>query len=151
MEMDFRVLDPTSMYTIASLSFFLCQSHCPLLEGLFKKTNIACFCPQFGKFNLEPNLLIFYYYLGKQVAHMASQGNSEQEFVFSLPMTLNKICQDTPKCFLFVVTNLTTNFVGFLLLPDKVYVDAINDLQYRIANIHMKSKMYVKYGHANYF
>ena len=58
---------------------------------------------------------------------------------------------DTPKCFLFVVTNLTANFFGFLLLPGKVYADVINGLQYRVAKMQTKSEMYAKYGHAIYF
>ena len=58
---------------------------------------------------------------------------------------------DTPKCFLFVVANLTANFFGFLLLPVKVYAVVINGLQYHIAKMQMKSKMYAKYGHEIYF
>ena len=60
------------------------------------------------------------------------------------------IC-DTQKCFLFVVTNLTANFFGFLLLPGKVYEDVINGLQYRIAKMQTKSEMYAKYGHEKMF
>ena len=59
-----------------------------------------------------------------------------------------QIFNDTPKCFLFVVTNLTANFFGFLLLPGKVYADVINGLQYRVAKMQTKSEMHVKYGHA---
>ena len=58
---------------------------------------------------------------------------------------------DTPKCFLFVVTNLTANFFGFLLLPGKVYADVINGLQYYVAKLQTKSEMYAKYGLAIYF
>ena len=58
---------------------------------------------------------------------------------------------DTPKFFLFVVTNLTANFFGFLLLPGKVHADVINGLQYCVAKIQMKSEMHAKYGRAIYF
>ena len=37
-----------------------------------------------------------------------------------------------------------------LLLPDKVYSDAINELQYSGAKMQKKSEMHVKYGHANF-
>ena len=49
-----------------------------------------------------------------------------------------------------MVTNLTTNFLVFLLLPDKVYADVINGLQYRVAKMQTKSEMYAKYGHEIY-
>ena len=58
---------------------------------------------------------------------------------------------DTQKCFLFVVTNLTANCLGFLLLPGKVYADVINGLQYRVAKMQTKSEMHVEYGHAIHF
>jgi hypothetical protein len=58
---------------------------------------------------------------------------------------------DTPKSFLFVVTNLTAIFFGFLLLPGKVYADVINGLQYRVGKMQRKSEMYAKYGHKIYF
>ena len=58
---------------------------------------------------------------------------------------------DTPKCFLFEVTNLTANFFSFLLLPGKVYVDVINGLQYCVAKRQTKSEMDAKYGHEIYF
>ena len=47
-----------------------------------------------------------------------------------------------------VVTNLTANFLDCLLLPDKVYADVINGLQYCVAKMHTKSEMHVKYVHA---
>ena len=47
----------------------------------------------------------------------------------------------------FVVTNLTANFFGFILLPGKVYAEVINGLQYHIAEMQTKSEMYAKYGH----
>ena len=50
-----------------------------------------------------------------------------------------------------MVTNLTANFLVFLLLPGKVYADVINGLQYRVAKMQTKSEMYAKYGHAIYF
>ena len=50
-----------------------------------------------------------------------------------------------------MVTNLTANFFGFLLLPGKVYADVINGLQYRVAKMQTKSEMDAKYGHAIYF
>ena len=51
----------------------------------------------------------------------------------------------------FVVTSLTANFVGFLLLLSKIHADVINDWQYRKAKMATKSEMDVKYGHATYF
>ena len=56
-----------------------------------------------------------------------------------------------PKSFLFVVTNLTVEFVGILLLPSKVHADDINDLQYLGAKMATKSEMRVKYGHTVFF
>ena len=53
-------------------------------------------------------------------------------------------------CF-FVDTNMTANFLGFLLLPGKLHADVINGLQYRVAKMQTKSEMYAKYGHAIYF
>ena len=50
-----------------------------------------------------------------------------------------------------VVTNLTANFFNCLLLPDKVYADVKNGLQYRVAKMETKSEMHVKYGHAIFF
>ena len=50
-----------------------------------------------------------------------------------------------------MVTNLTANFFGFLLLPSKVYADVINGLQYRVAKMQTKSETYAKYGHKIYF
>ena len=50
-----------------------------------------------------------------------------------------------------MVTNLTANFFGFLLLPGKVYADVKNGLQHRVAEIQTKSEMYAKYGHEIYF
>ena len=50
-----------------------------------------------------------------------------------------------------MVANLTANFFGFLLLHVKVYAVAINGLQYRIAKMQTKSKMYAKYEHEIYF
>ena len=47
-----------------------------------------------------------------------------------------------------MVTNLTANFVGFLLLPSKVHADVKAYWQCRKAKIATKSEMYVKYGHA---
>ena len=58
---------------------------------------------------------------------------------------------DAPKCFLFVVTNLTGNFLGFLHLPGKVSADVKNGLQRRVAEMQTKSEMYAKYGLAIYF
>ena len=62
---------------------------------------------------------------------MPSEGNSEWEFVFSLPIDLQKkyaIIYETLKCLLFVVTNLTANFFGFLLLPYNVYAYVMDSL-----------------------
>ena len=50
-----------------------------------------------------------------------------------------------------MVTNLTANFFGFLLLPGKVYANVINGLQYCVAKMQTKSKMYATYGHEIYF
>ncbi len=58
---------------------------------------------------------------------------------------------DTPKCLLFVDTNLTATFFVFLLLPGKVHADVINGWQYCVAKMQTKSEMYAKYGHAIYF
>ena len=46
-----------------------------------------------------------------------------------------------------MVTNLTVEFVGILLLPSKVHADDINDLQYLGAKMATKSERMVKYGH----
>ena len=43
---------------------------------------------------------------------------------------------------------MTADFVGVLLLHDKVYPDAINELQYHVAKMQTKSEMNVKYAHA---
>ena len=51
----------------------------------------------------------------------------------------------------FVVTNFMANFVGFLLLPSKVYAVVITDCQYCKAKMATKSIIYVKYGHAIFF
>ena len=59
-----------------------------------------------------------------------------------------KISRIPKQKILFVVTNLTVYFVGFLLLPSKVHADAINDWHYRKAKTATKSEMYVKYGRA---
>ena len=80
---------------------------------------------------------------------MASEGNSEWEFVFVLPMDIQKkyaSIYETLKCLLFVVTNLTANFLVFLLLPDKVYAYVMDSLQYCVAKMQTKSEMHVKYG-----
>ena len=58
---------------------------------------------------------------------------------------------DAPKGFFFVVTNLTANIFGFLLIPGKVYADVINGLQYCVAKMQTKSEMYAKYGCEIYF
>ena len=58
---------------------------------------------------------------------------------------------DTPKCFLFVLINLTANFFFFLLLPGKVYADVVNGLQYCVAKMQTKLEMYAKYGPEIYF
>ena len=50
-----------------------------------------------------------------------------------------------------MVTNLTGNFFGFLLLFGKVYADVKNVLQHRVAGMQTKSEMYAKYGLAIYF
>ena len=50
-----------------------------------------------------------------------------------------------------MVTNLTANFVGLLLVPAIVHVDALKTWQYRVAKMPTKSEMYTKYGHAIYF
>ena len=50
-----------------------------------------------------------------------------------------------------MITNLTANFLFFLLLPGKVYADVINGMQYRVARMQTKSEMYAKYGHEIYF
>ena len=54
-------------------------------------------------------------------------------------MALHKVCKYLvyPKNSFFVVTNLMANIVFFILLPEKVYPDAINELQYRKANMQM--------------
>ena len=49
-----------------------------------------------------------------------------------------------------MVTNLTVNFLVFLLLPGKIYADVINGLQYRVAKMQTNSEMYAKYGHEIY-
>ena len=54
--------------------------------------------------------------------------NSEYEFIFSLTMALHIACKYL-ECLLVVVTNLTVYFVGLVLLPFKIYADAINELQ----------------------
>ena len=68
-------------------------------------------------------------------------------------MALNMTCKDLgyPKSFLFVVTNLIVDFVGFLLLPSKIHADAINDMQYCEAKMATKSEMFVKCGHKDNF
>ena len=50
-----------------------------------------------------------------------------------------------------MVTNLTGNFFGFLLLLAKVYADVKNGLQHQVAEMQTKSEMYAKYGLAIYF
>ena len=56
-----------------------------------------------------------------------------------------------PKTFPFLVTIFMANFIDFLLLPNKVYADAINDLQYRVTKMHTKSEKHIKYWHAIIF
>ena len=41
----------------------------------------------------------------------------------------------------FVVTNLTANYFGLLLLPSKVYADVINGLHYHVAKTQTKSEL----------
>ena len=64
-------------------------------------------------------------------------------------MALHKVSKylGYPKIFLFVVIDSTANFF-FKLLPDKVYPDAINELQYRVAKMQTKLKINVQNGHA---
>ena len=52
---------------------------------------------------------------------------------------------DTLKCFLFVVTNLMA------LLPNKVYADVLNGLQYRVAKMQTKSEIACKVWACNFF
>ena len=49
---------------------------------------------------------------------------------------------------IFMVAKMFLFFFLFLLLPDKVYADIINSLQYCVAKMQTKSEMHVKYGHA---
>ena len=60
-------------------------------------------------------------------------------------MQISRITQNVS---FFVVTKLTANFNGFLLLPSKVHADVKNDWLYCKVEMSMKSEMYVKYGHA---
>ena len=46
----------------------------------------------------------------------------------------------------FLVTNLTVDFVGFLLLLSKIHAYVKNDFQYGGAKMATKSDMFVKYG-----
>ena len=129
-------------------------SHSPPIEGVFEKTNIACFYLHFGKFNFRAKLYSLYITIGAKrlhVWHPRGILNRNLFLVYPWPYIKFANIYDTPKCFLFVVTNLTANFFGFLLLPGKVYADVINGLQYRVAKMQTKSEMYAKYGHAIYF
>ena len=49
-----------------------------------------------------------------------------------------------------MVTKLTVDFVGVLLIPFKVHADAINDVQYSGAKMATKIEMFVKYRHNVY-
>ena len=82
-----------------------------------------------------------------QVWHPRGILNRNLFLVYPWPYIKYANIYDTPKCFFFVVTNLTANFLVFLLLPGKVYADVINGLQYRVAKIKTMSEMYAKYGH----
>ena len=81
------------------------------------------------------------------VSHPSGILNRNFFLVYPWPFIKYANIYETPKCFLFVVTNMTANFLVFLLLPNKVYADVINGLQCRVAKIQAKSEMHVKYGH----
>ena len=85
------------------------------------------------------------------VWHLREILNGNLFLVYPWPDIKHANIYYTPKCFPFVVTNLTANFLCFLLLPNKVYADVINGLQYRVAKMQTKSEMYAKYGHAIFF
>ena len=38
---------------------FKYESHSPLIEGVFEKTNIECFCPHFGYLNRIAKVYLF--------------------------------------------------------------------------------------------
>ena len=100
-----------------------------LLRESLKKTNIACFCPHFGKFNFRAKLYPLYITIRAKRLHIwHSRGILDRNFFVVYPWPYIKYANyyDTPKCFLFVVTNLTANFFGFLHLPGKVNADVKN-------------------------
>ena len=110
---------------------FQCGSHSPLIEGVFEKTNIGCFYLHFGKFNFRTKLHLYFITTGPNRLHAChSSGIPNMNFVFVYPWPYITYANyyDNQKCFLFVVTNLTGNFFGFLLLPGKVYADVKNGL-----------------------
>ena len=116
--------------------------------------NIACFCPHIGKFNFRAKLYVLYITIGAKrlnIWHPRGIPDRNVFLVYPWPYIKYANVYDTPNCFLFVDTNLTANFLGFLLLPCKVHADVTNGLQYRVAKIQTKSEMYTKYGHAIYF
>ena len=65
----FELLHPYSNLAkvdiIPSSSFFY-GSPCSLLEGVFEKTNIACFCPHFGKLHFRAKLYLLYITIGQK-------------------------------------------------------------------------------------
>ena len=116
---------------------------CPLTERVFEKTNTTGFCPYFGRFNLRANLYSFHITIGCKRCRYGIWGEFWIWICFLVhpwPYIQYVNIQDT---------FLTANFLGFLLLPDKVYPDAKNEFKYRIAKMQTRSEMLVKYGHAN--
>ena len=130
------------------------SQHCTLIEGVFEKTNIACFYLHFGKFNFRAKLYSLYITIGAKRLHVwHPRGIFDRNLFSCLPMALHKICKYLlyPKMFPFCGYQLDGKLFWFLLLPGKVFADVINGLQYCVAKMQTKSEMYAKYGHAIYF
>ena len=87
-----------------------------LLRESLKKTNIACFCPNFGKFNFRAKLYPLYITIGAKMLHVwHPRGILDRNLclVYPWPYITYANYYDNQKNFLFVVTNLTANFYVF--------------------------------------